>query len=218
MKITNVYKTYDTNTGEKVQALKGVSFDLPSTGMVAILGKSGSGKSTLLNILSGLDSFDSGDIEAFGKNMRSFSHKELDHYRNSCVGFVFQEYHLIPELTVGDNIAVALQLQGQSGAEEKVKDALKLVELVGYETRKIDELSGGQKQRVAIARALVKNPKIIFADEPTGALDSETGECILQILKSVSKEKLVILVTHDREFAERFGDRIIELADGYLLG
>ncbi|MBE6635129.1 MAG: ABC transporter ATP-binding protein/permease [Ruminococcaceae bacterium] len=217
MKINNVYKTYDTNTGQKVQALKGVSFDLPSTGMVAILGKSGSGKSTLLNILSGLDSFDSGDIEAFGKNMRSFSQKELDHYRNSCVGFVFQEYHLIPELTVGDNIAVALQLQGQSGTEEKVKDALKLVELVGYESRKIDELSGGQKQRVAIARALVKNPKIIFADEPTGALDSETGESILQILKGISKEKLVILVTHDREFAERYGDRIIELSDGVVI-
>ena len=217
MKINNVYKTYDTNTGEKVQALKGVSFDLPSTGMVAILGKSGSGKSTLLNILSGLDSFDSGDIEAFGKNMRSFSQKELDHYRNSCVGFVFQEYHLIPELTVGDNIAVALQLQGQSGTEEKVKDALKLVELVGYENRKIDELSGGQKQRVAIARALVKNPKIIFADEPTGALDSQTGESILQILKAVSKEKLVILVTHDREFAQKYGDRIIELADGVVI-
>ena len=217
MKINNVYKTYDTNTGEKVQALKGVSFDLPSTGMVAILGKSGSGKSTLLNILSGLDSFDDGDIEAFGKNMRSFSQKELDHYRNSCVGFVFQEYHLIPELTVGDNIAVALQLQGQSSTQEKVKDALKLVELVGYENRKIDELSGGQKQRVAIARALVKNPKIIFADEPTGALDSQTGESILQILKEISKEKLVILVTHDREFAERFGDRIIELADGVVI-
>ena len=217
MKIKNIYKTYNTKTGEKVQALKGVSFDLPSTGMVAILGKSGSGKSTLLNVLSGLDSFDDGDIECFGKNMRNFSSKELDHYRNSCVGFVFQEYHLIPELTVGDNIAVALQLQGQSGTEEKVKDALKLVELVGYETRKIDELSGGQKQRVAIARALVKNPKIIFADEPTGALDSQTGESILQILKSVSKEKLVILVTHDREFAERFGDRIIELADGKVI-
>lgn len=217
MKINNVYKTYNTNTGEKVQALKGVSFDLPSTGMVAILGKSGSGKSTLLNILSGLDSFDSGDIEAFGKNMRSFSRGELDHYRNSCVGFVFQEYHLIPELTVGDNIAVALQLQGQSGTDEKVKNALRLVELTGYENRGIDQLSGGQKQRVAIARALVKNPKIVFADEPTGALDSQTGESILQILKAVSKEKLVILVTHDREFATRYGDRIIELADGVVI-
>ena len=132
MKITNVYKTYDTNTGQKVQALKGVSFDLPSTGMVAILGKSGSGKSTLLNILSGLDSFDSGDIEAFGKNMKDFSRAELDNYRNSCISFVFQEYHLIPELSVGENIALALQLQGEQNADENVKSVLNQVELSGY--------------------------------------------------------------------------------------
>ena len=149
--------------------------------------------------------------------MRDFTQKELDHYRNSCVGFVFQEYHLIPELSVGDNIALALELQGEKGVGERVKSVLAQVDLAGYENRKIDELSGGQKQRVAIARALVKNPKIIFADEPTGALDSETGESILQILKAVSKEKLVILVTHDKEFAERFGDRIIELADGKVI-
>ena len=217
MKVRNISKTYDTSTGKKVHALKNVSFDLPSTGMVVILGKSGSGKSTLLNILSGLDSFDSGDIEAFGKNMKDFSRAELDNYRNSCISFVFQEYHLIPELNVGENIALALQLQGEQNADENVKSVLNQVELSGYENRKISELSGGQKQRVAIARALIKNPKIIFADEPTGALDSQTGESILQILKGISKEKLVILVTHDREFAERFGDRIIELADGVVI-
>ena len=217
MKVNNICKIYDTKTGEKVHALKGVSFDLPSTGMVAILGKSGSGKSTLLNVLSGLDRFDSGDIECFGKNMKNFSSRELDHYRNSCVGFVFQEYHLIPELDVCDNIALALQLQGQSGVEEKIQAALKQVDLAGYENRKIEELSGGQKQRVAIARALVKDPKIIFADEPTGALDSQTGESILQILKGVAQEKLVILVTHDWEFAEKYGDRVIELADGLVI-
>ena len=217
MKIRNLCKTYDIKNGEKVHALKGVSFDLPSTGMVAILGKSGSGKSTLLNILSGLDSFDSGDVEAFGKNMKDFSRAELDNYRNSCISFVFQEYHLIPELSVGENIALALQLQGEQNADENVKSVLNQVELSGYENRKISELSGGQKQRVAIARALIKNPKIIFADEPTGALDSQTGESILQILKEISKEKLVILVTHDREFAEKYGDRIIELADGVVI-
>ena len=217
MKIRNLCKTYDTKTGEKVYALKGVSFDLPSNGVVAILGKSGSGKSTLLNILSGLDRFDSGDIECFGKNMKNFSARELDDYRNSCVGFVFQEYHLISELNVGDNIALALQLQGQTGAKEKIQAVLKQVDLEGYEKRNIGELSGGQKQRVAIARALVKNPKIIFADEPTGALDSHTGESILQILKEVSAEKLVILVTHDREFAEKYGDRVIELSDGLVI-
>ena len=217
MRVQNVCKTYHTQTGEEVHALNGISFDLPPTGVVAILGKSGSGKSTLLNILSGLDRFDSGDIQCFGKNMKSFSSKELDYYRNSCVGFVFQEYHLIPELNVGDNIALALQLQGQSGAREKIQAVLKQVDLEGYEKRNIDELSGGQKQRVAIARALVKDPKIIFADEPTGALDSHTGESILQILKEVSQEKLVILVTHDREFAEKYGDRVIELADGVVI-
>ena len=217
MRVQNICKTYHTQTGEAVQALNGVSFDLPSTGVVAILGKSGSGKSTLLNILSGLDRFDSGDIECFGKNMKNFSARELDDYRNSCVGFVFQEYHLISELNVGDNIALALQLQGQTGAKEKIQAVLKQVDLEGYEKRNIDELSGGQKQRVAIARALVKNPKIIFADEPTGALDSHTGESILQILKAVSAEKLVILVTHDREFAEKYGDRVIELSDGLVI-
>ena len=217
MRVQNICKTYHTQTGEDVHALNGISFDLPETGVVAILGKSGSGKSTLLNILSGLDRFDSGDIECFGKNMKNFSSRELDDYRNSCVGFVFQEYHLIPELNVGDNIALALQLQGQSGAKEKILAVLKQVDLEGYEKRNIDELSGGQKQRVAIARALVKDPKIIFADEPTGALDSNTGESILQILKAVSAEKLVILVTHDREFAEKYGDRVIELADGLVI-
>ena len=217
MRVQNICKTYHTQTGEEVHALNGISFDLPETGVVAILGKSGSGKSTLLNVLSGLDRFDSGDIQCFGKSMKNFSAKELDHYRNSCVGFVFQEYHLIPELNVGDNIALALQLQGQAGAKEKIHAVLKQVDLEGYEKRNIDELSGGQKQRVAIARALVKDPKIIFADEPTGALDSHTGESILQILKKVSQEKLVILVTHDREFAEQYGDRVIELADGVVI-
>ena len=218
MKVTNLYKTYPIKKGEKVHALKGVSFDLPDTGMVAILGKSGCGKSTLLNILGGLDRFDSGDVECFGKSLKSLSRKELDDYRNSCVGFVFQEYHLIPELHVGDNIALALQLQGQTDAEEKVQAVLKQVDLVGYEKRKIEELSGGQKQRVAIARALVKDPKIIFADEPTGALDSHTGERILQILKGIAQERLVVLVTHDREFAEKYGDRVIELEDGLVIG
>ena len=217
MKVTNLYKTYPIKKGEKVHALKGISFDLPDTGMVVILGKSGCGKSTLLNILGGLDRFDSGDVECFGKSLKSLSRKELDDYRNSCVGFVFQEYHLIPELHVGDNIALALQLQGQTDAEEKVQAVLKQVDLAGYEKRKIEELSGGQKQRVAIARALVKDPKIIFADEPTGALDSHTGERILQILKGIAQERLVVLVTHDREFAEKYGDRVIELADGLVI-
>ena len=217
MKIKNLSKTYATKTGEKVHALKNISFDLPSSGMVVILGKSGCGKSTLLNILGGLDRFDSGDVECFGKSLKSLSRKELDDYRNSCVGFVFQEYNLIPELDVFDNIALPLQLQGQTDNDEKVKSVLEQVGMSGFERRKVEELSGGQKQRVAIARALVKDPRIILADEPTGALDSHSGENILKILKWISQEKLVVLVTHDREFAEKYGDRIIELSDGVVI-
>ena len=217
MKVKNVSKSYPIKKGEKVQALRGVSFDLPDTGMVVILGKSGCGKSTLLNILGGLDRFDSGDVECFGKSLKSLSRKELDDYRNSCVGFVFQEYNLIPELDVFDNIALPLQLQGQTDNDEKVKSALEQVGMSGFERRKVEELSGGQKQRVAIARALVKDAKIILADEPTGALDSHSGENVLKILKWISREKLVVLVTHDREFAEEYGDRIIELADGLVI-
>ena len=217
MKIKNLCKTYATKTGQKVHALKNVSFDLPETGMVVILGKSGCGKSTLLNILGGLDRFDSGDVECFGRSLKGLSRKELEDYRNSCVGFVFQEYNLIPELDVFDNIALPLQLQGQTDNDEKVKSVLQQVGMVGFDKRKVQELSGGQKQRVAIARALVKDPKIIFADEPTGALDSHSGENILKILKWISQEKLVVMVTHDREFAEQYGDRIIELADGVVI-
>lgn len=217
MKVKNVSKSYPIKKGEKVQALRGISFDLPDTGMVVILGKSGCGKSTLLNILGGLDRFDSGDVECFGKSLKSLSRKELDDYRNSCVGFVFQEYNLIPELDVFDNIALPLQLQGQTDNDEKVKSALEQVGMSGFERRKVEELSGGQKQRVAIARALVKDAKIILADEPTGALDSHSGENVLKILKWISREKLVVLVTHDREFAEEYGDRIIELADGLVI-
>ena len=165
MKVKNVSKSYPIKKGEKVQALRGISFDLPDTGMVVILGKSGCGKSTLLNILGGLDRFDSGDVECFGKSLKSLSRKELDDYRNSCVGFVFQEYNLIPELDVFDNIALPLQLQGQTDNDEKVKSALEQVGMSGFERRKVEELSGGQKQRVAIARALVKDAKIILADE-----------------------------------------------------
>ena len=142
----------------------------------------------------------------------------MDSFRNTCCGFVFQEYHLIPELTVGGNVALALQLQGDRDTDAKVEKALKDVELEGYKNRRIYELSGGQKQRIAIARALIKNPEIIFADEPTGALDSATGTTILDLLKEISRQKLVVVVTHDRESAEKYADRIIELEDGRVIG
>ena len=218
MIVKNLSRTYTLKDSPSVQALRGVSFTLADTGMVFFLGKSGSGKSTLLNVLSGLDKADEGShVEIYGKNICALSISELDDYRNSCCGFVFQEYNLIPELNVQENIALAIELQGENDIEDKVKDALKKVELDGYEKRKVTELSGGQKQRIAIARALIKNPDIIFADEPTGALDKSTGESIMELLKELSKEKLVVVVSHDNDYAARYADRIIELEDGKII-
>ena len=217
MKIRGIRKTYNIKSAQPIIALNDVSFDLPEVGMIFILGKSGSGKSTLLNVLSGLDKVDKGHIEICGKDITKLSESELCNYRNSCCGFVFQEYNLIPELSVGENIMLALQLQGEKNAESKVREILERVELSEYGKRKVTELSGGQKQRVAIARAIVKNPNIIFADEPTGALDEQTGKSILDLLKEFSKNKLVIVVTHDKEFAKKYGDRVIELADGKIV-
>ncbi|MBR2968093.1 MAG: ABC transporter ATP-binding protein/permease [Clostridia bacterium] len=216
MRIDKLVKSYRLKS-EVVEALKGVSFDLPDKGMVFILGKSGCGKSTLLNVLSGLDSFDSGDIIYKGKSLKSLTKQELDSYRNTCCGFIFQEYNLIPELNVGENISLALDLQGEKDKESKISEALKRVDLAGYENRKVTELSGGQKQRIAIARSIVKDPEIIFADEPSGALDSETGASVFSLLKELSSEKLVIVVSHDRESAIKYGDRVIELSDGRVL-
>lgn len=217
MKVENLSKTYRTKGAPPVQALRGVSFTLPDTGMVFLLGRSGSGKSTLLHILSGLESFDAGDITYRGNRFADFSERDRDKYRNSCCGIIFQDYSLITELTVGENIALALRLQGERDTDERVKHALGQVGLSGCEHRRVTQLSGGQKQRVAIARALVKSPRILFADEPTGALDEQTGKDILMLLKELSKERLVFVVSHDRAFAETFGDRIIELADGQIV-
>ena len=218
MKIFNLSKTYTLSKNQNTPALNGISFELPERGMVFILGRSGSGKSTLLNILSGLDGFDGGDVIFEGKSFKEFTDADRNAYRNGCCGFVFQEYNLIPELTVGENVALALELQGKKHAEKSALSALADVGLEGYYCRKPATLSGGQKQRVAIARAIVKQPKIIFADEPTGALDQSTGRDILQLLKNLSRERLVVVVSHDREFANEFGDRIIELADGKIAG
>lgn len=158
-----------------------------------------------------------------GVSSKNFKPKDYDHHRNSYVGFVFQDYNLIGNYSVGVNVALALELQGQAGNRALIDDALRKVELTDASgntlyDRKISELSGGQRQRVAVARAIVKNPKIVLADEPTGALDSKTGEQLFTLLKSLSEDRLVIVVTHDRESAERFGDRIIELSDGSVVG
>lgn len=213
----NLKKTYKVKGGEPVEALKGVNLSFADTGMVFILGKSGSGKSTLLHILGGLDRMDEGEIVLDGKSSEKYTEKDWDEYRNRNIGFIFQEYNLLAEFSVKDNISIALQLQGEKVTDEKIAEVLKRVELDGIEKRRPTQLSGGQRQRVAIARALIKNSKIIFADEPTGALDEATGNSILQLLKELSKDKLVIVVSHDREFAEKYGDRIIEIADGQIV-
>lgn len=211
---SKVSKTYTPKKGVPVEALKEVSFSLPEKGLFFILGRSGSGKSTALHLLGGLDSATGGDILVDGKSTKVFTQKDWDAYRNVCAGFVFQDYNLFDDFTVRENIAFALKLEGEKKFDEKIAAVLSEVGLSGYEKRSPKELSGGQKQRVAIARALVKDPKIILADEPTGALDSETGTEIFELLRSLSKEKLVVVVSHDREFAAEFADGIIEFADG----
>lgn len=210
-------KVYRPKRGVPVTALRDISLLLPETGMVFLLGKSGSGKSTLLNLLGGLDTPTEGEIIVKGKSAASFDQKHLDSYRNTYVGFIFQEYNLLDEFTVGANIALALELQGTRATDDAIDRILTEVDLAGYGDRKPSELSGGQKQRVAIARALVKNPEIIMADEPTGALDSATGRQVFDTLKKLSRSKLVLIVSHDRELAEQYADRIIELADGQIV-
>ncbi len=213
----NLVKVYKPKKGVPVYALNDVSLKLPDTGMVFLLGKSGSGKSTLLNILGGLDRYDEGDIIIKGVSSKEFQQKHFDSYRNTYIGFIFQEYNILEEFSIGANIGLALELQGKKATSEQINDILKQVDLEGMGNRKPNELSGGQKQRVAIARALVKNPQIIMADEPTGALDSKTGKQVFDTLKKLSKEKLVLIVSHDREFSEQYADRIIELSDGKII-
>ena len=217
LELINISKTYKPKKGAPVRALKSVTLSFDDRGMVFVLGKSGCGKSTLLNLIGGLDIADSGEIIIEGKSTGSFKESDYDRYRNEYIGFVFQEYNLLEDMTVGENISLAMELQGNTSDKGRLEEILEQVGLKGYAQRKTNELSGGQKQRVAIARAMVKNPKIIMADEPTGALDSATGKAILDTLKELSESRLVIVVSHDREFAEQYGDRIIELEDGEVI-
>ena len=210
-------KIYKPKKGVPVTALDKVSLKFPDIGMVFLLGKSGSGKSTLLNVLGGLDNYDGGEIIIKGVSSKNFKQQHFDSYRNTYVGFIFQEYNVLDEFSVGANIALAIELQNRKASDGEINDILKQVDLEGFGNRKPNELSGGQKQRVAIARALVKKPEIIMADEPTGALDSNTGRQVFDTLKKLSETKLVIVVSHDREFAEQYADRIIELSDGRVI-
>lgn len=217
IEVKNLSKTYRPKKGKEVRALDRINLQFEEKGLVFILGKSGSGKSTLLNMLGGLDQFDQGEIIIKGKSSKEFGQADFDSYRNTFIGFIFQEYNILNDFTVGANIALAMELQGKKVTKQTLNQILDEVDLTGFAHRKPNELSGGQKQRVAIARALIKSPEIIMADEPTGALDSNTGKQVFETLKRLSKDKLVIVVSHDREFAEQYGDRVIELRDGQVI-
>ena len=217
IEIKNLTKTYISKSKETVVAVNGLSLTLPSRGLVFLLGESGAGKSTLLNILGGVERADSGEVFVDGLDLQKCSNLELDKYRNTDVGFVFQEFNLLDNFNVAENVGLAQDLQNKERRENKVEEALTAVGMSSYAKRKINELSGGQKQRVAIARAIIKNPKIILADEPTGSLDAKIGRSILELLKEISKTSLVFVVSHDEVFANSFGDRIIRIADGEVI-
>lgn len=217
LELKNIKKDYDM-ADTKVHALKGVSLSFRESEFVSILGPSGCGKTTLLNIIGGLDRYTSGDLIINGVSTKEYKDKDWDTYRNHSIGFVFQSYNLIPHQTVLENVELALTLSGISKAERKER-ATKVLEQVGLGDKlnsKPNQLSGGQMQRVAIARALVNNPDIILADEPTGALDTGSSVQIMEILKEISKEKLIIMVTHNPELAEKYSTRIVKLLDGEL--
>lgn len=214
LKLDNITKTY--KSGEVVTALKGISIGFRKNELVSILGQSGCGKTTLLNIIGGLDRYDSGDLMINGLSTKEFKNSDWDAYRNRSIGFVFQSYNLIGHQTVLQNVEIAMTLSGVSSSERKrrAKQSLTEVGLADQLNKKPNQLSGGQMQRVAIARALVNDPDIILADEPTGALDSHTSIQVMDILKEVSKTRLVIMVTHNGELAEEYSDRIIRFLDG----
>ncbi len=217
--IQDLRKTYGEKSGHPFLALKGINLVLPDKGFVSILGPSGCGKTTLLNLVGGLDSVKEGDILVDGKSLKSFSPKECDAYRNSYVGMVFQSYHLIPHLNVFENVGLSLDLKGVGNEEKKkkVEEVLKKVGLSDKGKSYPSELSGGQCQRAAIARAVVGDPKVLLADEPTGALDSENSLAVMELLKDLSKERLVLMVTHNEELAGNYSSRIVTLQDGRVI-
>ena len=215
LQLKDITKDYKT-VGLMDHALAGINLTFQKNEFVSILGPSGSGKTTMLNIIGGLDRYTSGDLLIDGKSTNDFSESDWDAYRNSTIGFVFQNYNLISHLSVLDNVEMALRLSGVSAKERKAR-ATKVLHDVGladHITKRPNQLSGGQMQRVAIARALVNNPKILLADEPTGALDSKTSGQIIELIHEISKDRLVIMVTHNADIAHRFSDRIITLLDG----
>ena len=217
LQLKNIVKTYEVGD-MKQTALKGVSIAFRENEFVSILGQSGSGKTTMLNIIGGLDRYTNGDLLINGVSTKEYKDADWDYYRNNSIGFVFQSYNLIPHQTVLANVEMALTLAGVSKKERRARavSVLKKVGLADHINKKPNQMSGGQMQRVAIARALVNNPDILLADEPTGALDSETSVQIMELLKEIAKDKLVIMVTHNPELAEKYSTRIVRLLDGEI--
>ena len=220
LKLVNVTKTYKVGDSEAVMALRGVDIEFRKNEFVSILGQSGCGKTTLLNIVGGLDRYTDGDLIINGRSTKEYKDHDWDTYRNHSIGFVFQSYNLIPHQTVLSNVELALTLSGVSKSERR-KKAIAALEKVGLGdqlNKKPNQMSGGQMQRVAIARALINDPEILLADEPTGALDSETSVQIMELLKEVANDRLVIMVTHNPDLAEEYSTRIIRLLDGKVVG
>ena len=218
LELKNIKKDYISGN-ETVHALKGISLSFRKNEFVSILGQSGCGKTTMLNIIGGLDHYTSGDLLIDHRSTKDFKDKDWDSYRNHTIGFVFQSYNLIPHQSVLANVELALTLSGVS-RDERRKRALEALEKVGLKDqihKRPNQMSGGQMQRVAIARALVNNPDILLADEPTGALDSATSVAIMEILNEIAKDKLVIMVTHNPELAQKYSTRIIRLLDGEVV-
>ena len=215
--ITNLTKIYRSRRRSICRALDKVNLTLPDAGLVFVLGKSGSGKSTLLNLIGGLDSITEGRILVDGNDLSTFREQDFCNYRNTHIGFIFQDYHLIDELTVSENILLSLNLRRMEDGD-RVRAALEKVDLAGYGDRYPSELSGGERQRIAIARAIVKNPRIILADEPTGNLDTNTATAITELLRSLSRECLILVVSHNLNDANKYADRIVELSHGRIVG
>lgn len=220
LKLKALNKFYNRKKRNELHVLNDITLDFPSKGLVILLGPSGSGKTTLLNVLGGMDSFYKGTIEFENEIIQKYSPRVWDDLRNEHIGMIFQNYYLLPHLSVYENIALTLRMIGitdEQEIENRIFYLLKAVNMFNYRKRLTSQLSGGQQQRVAIARALAKNPKLILADEPTGNLDSKNTLDIMQIIKQISKTQLVVMVTHERELAHYFADRIIELEDGKII-
>ena len=217
LELKKIKKSYKTGTFVQ-QALDDITLQFRQNEFVSILGPSGSGKTTLLNIIGGLDHYDSGELIINNKSTKNYKENDWNAYRNNCIGFIFQNYNLIAHISILENIEMGMTLSGVQSKEKRkrAKEVLQKVGLLEHAHKKPNQLSGGQMQRVAIARALANNPDIILADEPTGALDTKTSEQIMDLIKEISKDKLVIMVTHNRELAEKYSTRIVELKDGKL--